>query len=203
MKTLAIIVVTVLLTLAALWLGLTLYAESGSFNVAASQESVGAVEGFFSTLSESSIRKHARIAVEEGRITPPERVTESMLATGASHYGSMCVVCHGGPGVERGEIGEGLNPKPPELSHTAEELSAAEIYWVVENGIRHTGMPAYGPTHSEDELWALASFVDRFDEMSPGEYRSRTAEAAPGEHGSNGEAGGEGGSGHSHAGHEH
>lgn len=201
MRTAVIVVLTVLLTLAALWLGLTLYAESGSLNVAATHESIGAVEGFFSTLSESSIREHARRAVEEGRITPPERVTEPMLATGASHYGSMCTVCHGGPGVERGEIGQGLNPKPPELSHAAEELSAAEIYWVVENGIRHTGMPAYGPTHSEDELWALASFVDRFDEMSPAEFQRRTGGESHAEGSGGAGASAEGETGHGD--HEH
>lgn len=215
MKTAVVVILTVLLTLAALWVGLTFYAQSGSLNVAASEEPIAAVERFFATLSESSIREHARQAVEDGRITPPERVTEPMLATGAAHYGSMCAVCHGGPGVERGEIGQGLNPKPPELSHAAEELSAAEIYWVVENGIRHTGMPAYGGTHSEDELWALTSFVDRFDEMSPEEYRRRTAGASHEghEHGSEGESraegadgageGGEGEAGHDHGDHEH
>lgn len=180
MKILVTALLTVLLTLGALWLGLSLFAESGSLNVAATEEPIARVQDFFDTLSTHSIREHTRQAVDEGRITPPAEVTESVLATGASHFTSMCVVCHGAPGVERGEIGKGLSPQPPDLSHAAGELEATEIYWVVEHGIRHTGMPAFGPTHGEEELWAIASFVDRLDEMSPEEYRRRTAGASAG-----------------------
>lgn len=131
-----------------------------------------------------------------------------MLSTGASHFTSMCVVCHGAPGTERGEIGKGLNPQPPELSHAAEEFELTEIYWIVEHGIRHTGMPAFGPTHGEEELWAIASFVDRLDEMSPEEYRRRTAGAshAGHQHGGGAESAGASagaGSGDSHGDHAH
>lgn len=87
----------------------------------------------------------------------------------------MCTICHGAPGVERGEIGKGLKPKPPDLSKVAREMSSAEIYWVLQNGIRHTGMPSFGATHSTEDLRAVTAFVERLADMSPEEYRRVTA----------------------------
>jgi hypothetical protein len=103
-----------------------------------------------------------------------------MLQTGALHYDEMCVVCHGGPGRTRGEFGQGLKPQPPDLSHSAREMSEAEILWVLEHGIQHTGMPAFGQTHSAEELQALTALVARFDEMSPEEFERLVGPGATG-----------------------
>ena len=100
-----------------------------------------------------------------------------MLRKGASEYQAMCVPCHGTPGGSRGEFGRGMKPEPPDLADVAREMQLPEVYWVLHHGIRHTGMPAFGPTHSTDELWAIATFVERFDEMTPAEYEHRIKES--------------------------
>ena len=94
-----------------------------------------------------------------------------MLTHGASEYQAMCVPCHGTPGGSRGEFGRGMKPEPPDLAHTAREMKLREVFWVVHHGIRHTGMPAFGATHSQDDLWAIATFVERFDEMTSAEFQ--------------------------------
>ena len=71
----------------------------------------------------------------------------------------------------RGEFGRGMKPEPPDLAHTAREMKLREVFWVVHHGIRHTGMPAFGATHSQDDLWAIATFVERFDEMTSAEFQ--------------------------------
>jgi len=195
------VVLTFIATLALVWLALVLVARTGAVDVAATAGYVPGVEWFFSTLSEHSIRRHAEEAAAAGEIAPPAEATDSMLRTGATHYREMCVVCHGAPGAERGEFGQGLEPEPPDLSHTAREMSEAEIFWVLEHGIRHTGMPAFGATHGEEELQAITAFVTRLDGMSPEEYRRLTG----GGSGSTPE-GGEAGTGeaaHGHDDHEH
>lgn len=171
------VVLSFLATIAIVVLAFVGIARAGTVNVAATADYAPGAEWFLSTLSEQSIRRQARRAVEAGEITPPGEVTPAMLRNGTSHYQSMCVVCHGAPGVPRGEIGEGLKPEPPELSHVARERSEAEIFWVLQNGIRHTGMPAFGATHSEEDLWALAAFVERLDGMSPDHYRRVAGES--------------------------
>jgi mono/diheme cytochrome c family protein len=170
MKLITIVVSTFLATLALVWLGVVGVAYAGSVNVASTADYVPGVEWFFSTLSDRSIRRQAEKAVRAGELAPPAEVTEAMLQTGALHYDEMCVVCHGGPGRTRGEFGQGLKPQPPDLSHSAREMSEAEILWVLEHGIQHTGMPAFGQTHSAEELQALTALVARFDEMSPAEF---------------------------------
>ena len=201
MNRLITISLTVAVTLALVWLAAVAVAWSGTVNVAATADYVPGARWFFSTTSDRSIARHAEEAVERGEIVPPGEVTQEMLDLGASHYRSMCVVCHGAPGVDRGEIGQGLKPRPPELSHVAREMSRAEIYWVLQHGIRHTGMPAFGATHGAEELWALTTFVERLDDMSPEAYRQATAT-------SSGSAGAGGGAeaaagGDDHASHEH
>lgn len=52
------------------------------------------------------------------------------------------------------------------------KLNDAELYWIIENGIKMTGMPAFGPTHSKDELWGIVAFVRHLPSMSPKEYQT-------------------------------
>jgi len=200
-RVIAAIVLTFVATLALAWLALVVVARSGVVDVAATADYVPGAEWFFSTLTERSIRRHAEEAVEAGEIAPPGEATDAVLRTGATHYRAMCVACHGAPGAERGEIGQGLEPEPPDLSHTAREMSDAEIFWVLEHGIRHTGMPAFGATHGEEELRALATFVKRLDDMSPEEY-GRLSGGDAGRRQEGGEPP-EGEPGHGHGDHEH
>ncbi len=199
-KTVLTIILTVLIVIAVGAVVMGVVAQSGMINVAATADFLPGVRWFFGTLTESSIRVHAKTALDEGRITPPEQISQTMLDTGRHHYVEMCVECHGAPGVDRGEIGKGLKPHPPDLSHSAEEFSIAEIYWVVENGIRHTGMPAYGETHSPDKLWAIAAFVEELETMTPEEYARLTSASATEESESRegSESGEEGHTGHTH-----
>jgi mono/diheme cytochrome c family protein len=192
MKIITTIIVTFLATLVLVWLGVVGVAYAGAVNIASTAADIPGVEWFFATLSDRSIRRHAENALQAGEIAPQAEVTEAMLQTGALHYDAMCVVCHGGPGRARGEVGQGLKPQPPDLSHTASEMNEAEILWVLEHGIRHTGMPAFGSTHSSEELQALTALVARFDDMSAEEFERLMG---PGASGVTGHHHGEGGAG--------
>lgn len=175
---------TVVLVLAFLWVGLVAFAYSGAANVAASRDYLPGVKWFFDTTSANSIRSHARQAVERGEISEPAEVTDAMLKKGASEYQEMCVPCHGTPGGSRGEFGRGMKPEPPDLAHTAREMELREVFWVLDHGIRHTGMPAFGATHSRDDLWSIATFVERFDEMTSAEFEEWMKQVRSSESGS-------------------
>ena len=62
---------------------------------------------------------------------------------GVAHYAAHCAVCHGAPGVPKGDIGRGLYPPPPDLARTAPLYTPAELFWTVKHGIKMTGMPAW------------------------------------------------------------
>lgn len=96
--------------------------------------------------------------------------------------------CHGAPGVERTETGQGLYPQGPDLAEEAGEYSDGALFWVIKNGVKFTGMPAYGPTHSDEEIWGLVAFLRRLENTSAQEYaalleQARASQAQDGEEG--------------------
>jgi mono/diheme cytochrome c family protein len=99
-----------------------------------------------------------------------------MVAAGFDGFRNMCVQCHGAPGVGPGVNGQGLYPGPPELAKVAPELTDGELFWITKHGIKFTGMPAFGPTHSDEDLWAIVSFIRQLQDWGPEEYERRVAE---------------------------
>jgi hypothetical protein len=93
-----------------------------------------------------------------------------MINEGFVHYDSMCAMCHGAPGLTDSVLHKGLYPQPPELYEEDEEWSASELFWITKNGIKMTGMPAYGPTHSDEEIWAIVAFLLRLPTLSGQDY---------------------------------
>jgi mono/diheme cytochrome c family protein len=91
----------------------------------------------------------------------------------------MCRGCHGAPGIDPSVIGEGLNPPPPELATAEVDWSDAELFWIVKNGIRLSGMPAFGISHDDRELWNLVAFVRRISRVSAEEYERLAESSAP------------------------
>lgn len=160
---------TVLATLVVLGLGTLLFPYTGFYNVAATEGHSGLEEWYLSTLSRRSIQAHA------GGIEVPPALTDSgMVANGAWSFGQMCQTCHGAPGINRSVTGDGLTPSPPSLSETAPNWELEELFWIVKNGIKMAGMPAYGPTHTDEELWELVGFVEQLPEISPEQYAEFT-----------------------------
>ena len=158
-------IIAILATLVVLVIGaglLVIY--SGIYNVAAAQSDNPLLCWMLSTTSDRSIRYHAR------RITAPPLSDAALVKKGLNHYRDMCVPCHGRPGLYPTELNKGLNPRAPKLTETAKEFSPREIFWVVKNGIRMTGMPAWGTSHSNAEIWAIVAFVKRLPNITPQEY---------------------------------
>jgi mono/diheme cytochrome c family protein len=94
------------------------------------------------------------------------------IRMGGSHFKGMCQECHGGPGVEPEEFAGGMNPHPPNLARAAGDLSVAEVFWIAKNGIKMSGMPGFGKTDSDDELWKVAAFVKQLPKVSASDYAS-------------------------------
>lgn len=152
----------------------------------------GLVEVAASSPHPEVVRRLLRIAMEQSVerraasiVPPPSLSAPGRLARGFAAYDDMCVVCHAAPGREPSVIARGLSPEPPRLSETVGRWTDAELFWIVEHGIRMTGMPSFGATHESDELWDLVVFLRQLETLSPQEYeRLRAArqrsESAPG-----------------------
>lgn len=93
-----------------------------------------------------------------------------VIAAGLEHYRRDCAGCHGTPGAAPGPLGRGLNPPPPDLgSADAQESSDGELFYIVSRGVRLTGMPAWGPSRPEREVWELVAFVRHLPRLTPAE----------------------------------
>jgi mono/diheme cytochrome c family protein len=170
-------------TVAVFALGGLGFAYSGAYDIAATTPHTGLVKWVLGATMERSVRSRAASVGE------PMPVDSALLVHGFGHYHAMCVDCHGAPGVEKGEYGRGLNPEPPDLAEEAHEWTDAELFWITKHGIKMTGMPAFGPTHSDEELWAIVAAVRRLEEMTPEEYAAMVAAAGGGhDHGDGGHA---------------
>lgn len=98
------------------------------------------------------------------------------ISAGSEHYATMCVRCHGGPGLEAEEFAKGLNPPAPNLESVAEEFTDGELFWITKHGIRMTGMPAFGATHNDADIWKIVAFMRHLDELTE-DQRSHFREA--------------------------
>ena len=65
-----------------------------------------------------------------------------------------------------------MNPPPPDLSEPEHNESAQQVFWVVRNGIRMTGMPGWGATHDDPSLWEIVAFVRKLPGMTPAQYHA-------------------------------
>lgn len=156
-------VATVLLALA-IWLGI---AYSGAYNVAASEPHADAVRWTLDTTMQRSVARRAEA------VRLPEELPPDAVARGASEYAEYCAHCHGAPGQEPAEWSRGMRPEPPHLAEAATEWSAREIHWIVANGIRMSGMPAFA-SHEAGEIAAITAFVQRLPGLSAGDYAAMT-----------------------------
>jgi mono/diheme cytochrome c family protein len=135
---------------------------SGAYNVAADKDHTRIAKWILSTTMINSVKAHADAAVPPAGFDDEDHVHE-----GFHLFDEMCVQCHGAPGKKRGEVGLGLRPEPPELSEMAGRWNSSQLLWILKHGIMATGMPAFGRTHSEIQLWNLVAFVRRLPGASP------------------------------------
>jgi mono/diheme cytochrome c family protein len=136
----------------------------GVFDVAASNHPNGAIHWLLETTRDRSV------ATRAADIAAPDLTGAELRVAGAKDFDAMCADCHTPPGRARSPLAQGLNPPPPDLAETAERLSAAEIFWTIKNGIRMSGMAAWGPTHSDEELWPVVAFVQALPELDGHAY---------------------------------
>ena len=141
------------------------FINSGVYDIAATTPHFDVTHKLIRTLMEQSIRRHAQ-DVKVPELDDPEKVH-----SGFKNFNAMCVTCHGAPGVATSEISKGLYPAPPDLAIAAKSWTSAELYVIIKNGIKMSGMPAWEQSHSGDEIWAMVAFLKVFPTMPAIEYR--------------------------------
>jgi mono/diheme cytochrome c family protein len=113
--------------------------------------------------------RHLLIPRASRTATNPVPASPAVLASARAHFADHCASCHGNDGRGDTELGRGLYPRAPDMTLPAtQELSDGELYWIIENGVRLTGMPAWGDPGAEggEESWELVQFIRRLPELT-------------------------------------
>ena len=125
----------------------------------------------------------------------PVPLTPEALADGRAHWADHCASCHGNDGSGDTEIGRGMYPKPPDMrQEQTQKLTDGELFSIIKNGVRLTGMPAWGDAagHDDADNWKLVHFIRHLPKLtqeevtqmemlnpkSPEEWQQMQAEAA-------------------------
>lgn len=127
----------------------------------------GAIETFLArNLRNLAIARRARQFEN-----PVERAPE-VIAAGRAHFADHCAVCHANNGSGDTDFGRGMWPKPPDLRReTTQKLSDGELFYIIEHGIRFSGMPGFGngTGYGEKASWHLVHFVRHLPDISEAE----------------------------------
>lgn len=108
--------------------------------------------------------------------TPPTLNDETRIRQGAGNYATMCSSCHLAPGVDTSELYAGLYPAPPALARTGIS-DEKKTFWAIKHGFKMTGMPAWGSSHSDEDIWSLVAFLKRLPDLTESEYTALVADS--------------------------
>ncbi len=139
------------LVLAAVLIGVAL----SQFNLSARQEP-GPVE---TTIANRAKRFFIRRASRHG--IPPRPVdSKTSIEDGGTQYGLECSICHAHDGHGQREPGQWQYPRAADLtSKRVQSYSDEELFWIIQNGIRNTGMPSFAKVETPDHIWDLVNYL--------------------------------------------
>jgi mono/diheme cytochrome c family protein len=123
--------------------------------------------------------KDVVIPLEAGKKSNPLPETDEVLRQGQEAFLGSCSFCHGSDGRGGTSIGHSMDPPAADLSSPhVQHWSDGELFWIVQNGVRHTGMPSWRSTISDDDTWKLARYIHSLPHASAGSA-STAAEPQP------------------------
>jgi mono/diheme cytochrome c family protein len=108
-----------------------------------------------------NLAKHSVIRLASRHEIPPSPVdTRASLAAGGTHYSLDCGICHGIDGQSQTPSGRWMYPRAADLtSKQVQSYSDQELFWIINNGIRFTGMPGFGKMETPERIWGLVNYV--------------------------------------------
>jgi cytochrome c553 len=154
----------ILVVVGALIVGATVFIVSGIYNVAARVEHWGITNWLLTVVRDRSI------ATAAYGISVPDLADDGLANLGAEHYRGGCASCHGVPGRGPGPINQNMLPFPPDLAYAYEGYNSKELFWIIYNGLKFTGMPAWSGYGRKDEVWSLVAFLDRLRRKGADSY---------------------------------
>lgn len=152
------------LTLAVLVVAAVVFVASGFYNVSANRKHFDVTTWLLDVLRRQSVRTHT-IGLRAPDLSDPE-----MIMLGAAHFAGGCAACHGSPASAGSPLAAAMLPEPPSLDRAALDWSSEQLFWIVQQGQKYTGMPHWIAPEREDEVWAVTAFLKRLPGMDAATY---------------------------------
>lgn len=125
---------------------------------------------------EAFLARHLRRLASEPdarNIKNPLEATPLAIAEARDHFADHCATCHGNRGDGKTQINAGLYPPAPDMREAqTQELSDGELFYIIKNGVRFTGMPGWGG--SDEDNWKLVLFIRHLPALTPLELEFMT-----------------------------
>ncbi|RUW94189.1 c-type cytochrome [Mesorhizobium sp. M7A.F.Ca.US.010.02.1.1] len=137
----------------------------GFFNVGASTGHWKVTEWFLHFAMRSAVRTYALT------VKVPDELPRYAIQPAAGHFARGCAICHGAPGEPRSPAVLAMLPQPPDLVGKVGEWTDAELFRIVQHGVRFTGMPAWPTQQRDDEVWAMVAFLRELPMMDEARWR--------------------------------
>jgi thiosulfate dehydrogenase len=151
----------ILFTLIVLFLGGTVLSKMGYINFAADQTPPAIEKHIAMEAMDASTERHAP---ETKNPIPP---TEQNLVEGAKLYMNHCAGCHGIPSNADSQFGRSFYPQVPQFFSDAPDMPDNQNFYITKHGIRWTGMPAWGNTLSDTQIWTVTTFLADIEKLPP------------------------------------
>ena len=103
-------------------------------------------------------------------IQAPALNDADLVKLGAGHFHGGCASCHGAPGIPVSPIARHMLPPPPDLATSMRPWKDEELFWIVQHGIKYTGMPGWVAIERADEIWAVVAFLKRMPQLDAEGY---------------------------------
>jgi len=116
--------------------------------------------------------RHLLIPARARAMPSPVAATPDVLASGRAHFADHCATCHGNDGRGKTSYGRRMFPRAPDMTaEPTQSLSDGELFWIIENGVRMTGMPGFGDDDpaNDGESWELVHFIRQLPKLSAAE----------------------------------
>ena len=123
--------------------------------------------------------RHFAVPRKARAMKNPIELDDRVLSAGRAHWADHCAPCHGLNGKGDTETARGMYPAPPDMSDGSPDLSDGELFYIITNGVRLTGMPGWGDPrdpHSNEQTWHLVHFIRHLPKVTPAEIEQMRKE---------------------------
>ncbi|KEJ95297.1 Cytochrome c553 [Pseudosulfitobacter pseudonitzschiae] len=146
----------------------------GLYNVSARQGHLPGVEWVLHTTFKQSVRLRAPDASE----VPDDLNHADRVQLGALHFQGACAFCHSVPGQPRSATAQAMNPPPPHISEAAAKWEPQHMFWIVEQGVKMSGMPHWPADGRGDEIWSVVAYLNAVPDMTAQDQTALTGDGS-------------------------